>query len=171
MAAVVATGAPVGWLVPPVVAGIGYLIVLAVRPRRLAEVGLLKPLFEAGVTGHLVAAAARVPHAVVLFLGTWLPLSFFGVEVPLGAALAFVPIVMVAVTLPITPQGFGTRELLATTLFARYAAGADPEEQRAAVAAAMLSWGVVMTALEAALGVLLIRRAQGLLRGAGAREA
>ncbi len=169
MAAVLASGAPAGWLALPLATGIGYLGVLAARPRRLVEVEVLRPLFEAGVKGHLAAAVARIPHAIVLFLGTWLPMKLFGVDVPLGAALIYVPIVMVAVTLPITPQGFGTRELLATTLFAGYAAGADAAEREAAVAAATLSWGVVVTGLEAVLGVLLIRRAQRLL-GARAGE-
>jgi hypothetical protein len=162
-AAVIATGLPAVWLAAPIGAGVAYLIVLAVRPARLERVALLRPLFEAGVRGHLVAAAARVPHAAVLFAGTWLSLRFFGVEVPVGAALSYVPILMVAVTLPITPQGFGTRDVLAATLLLPFAIGATDAEKRAAIAAATASWGTVLTAVEALLGLLLLRRATRLL--------
>lgn len=173
MAAVVATGTPMGWLALPLGVGIGYLVVLGARPAALVRIGLLKPLFEAGVVGHLRAAAARLPHAAVLFLGTWLQFAFFGVEIPVGAALSYVPVLMVAVTLPITPQGFGTRDLVAASLFAGFAPGVDEEARRATIAAATLSWGVVLTVLEAGLGLVLIRRATRLLEGrsgGGARE-
>ena len=62
-------------------AGVLYLGVIAARPRRLAETNLLAPLFEAGVKGHIVALLSRLPHLVVLFLGTWLPFHFFGVTI------------------------------------------------------------------------------------------
>lgn len=167
-AAVVATGLPAAWLLLPIGAGVGYLVVLAVRPASLAGVDLLRPLFEAGVRGHLIAAAARVPHAAVLFAGTWLSLRFFGVDVPASAALSYVPILMVVVTLPITPQGFGTRDVLAATLLLPFAIGGTDEERRAAIAAATASWGAVLTLVEAALGLLLLRRATRLLEGSRA---
>ncbi|MEZ4313784.1 MAG: lysylphosphatidylglycerol synthase transmembrane domain-containing protein [Polyangiaceae bacterium] len=168
-AALVAGGLPTTWLLVPLGAGVAYLVLLAIRPRALEKVRLFAPLFEAGVRGHLTAAAARIPHAAVMFLGTWLELKFFGVDVPVDKALAFMPILMVAVTLPITPQGFGTRDVLAATLFLPYAAGATGDEKRAAIAAATASWGAVLTAIEALLGLLLLRRATLLLsRGAEA---
>lgn len=162
-AAVIATGLPAAWLLVPIGAGVAYLVLLAVRPQKIARVALLKPLFEAGVRGHLVAAAARAPHAAVLFLGTWLSFRFFGVDVPPGAALSYIPILMVVVTLPITPQGFGTRDVVAATLLLPFALGATDDERRAAIAAATASWGAVLTVVEAALGLLLLRRATKLL--------
>ena len=78
----------------------------------------------------------RVPHFAVLFLGTWLPFFFFGVDVPFTQALVYVPIVMVAVTLPITPQGVGTRDVVAAWAFARFAQGDTPAAQTAAITAA-----------------------------------
>jgi Lysylphosphatidylglycerol synthase TM region len=140
-------------------AGSLYLAVLAARPSRLTRVGLLAPLFEAGVRGHLLALAARVPHLLVLFAGTWLPFWFFDVRIPLGPALKYVPLLMVAVTLPVTPQGFGTRDLLAAALFERFAAGATREEHLAAIAASTTSWAVAITLAQAALGSLLLHRA------------
>lgn len=164
-AAVITSGLPAAWLLVPLAAGVGYLVLLAVRPARLTRVALLGPLFEAGVGGHLTAAAARVPHALVLFAGTWLSLWFFGVSLPPGAALSFIPILMVVATLPITPQGLGTRDVLAATLLLPYAAGATDPERRAAIAASTATWGAVLTGMEALLGLLLLRRATRLLEG------
>jgi hypothetical protein len=64
---------------------------------------------------------------------------------------------MVAVTLPITPQGFGTRDLLAAALFARYAPGDTTDARLAAVAAATTSWGIAISLVQALLGFLLLR--------------
>jgi hypothetical protein len=140
-------------------AGVVYLAVIALRPAPLMRIKLLAPLFEAGLVGHLVALVVRLPHFVVLFLGTWLPFSFFGVHVPLGTALTYVPIMMVAVTLPITPQGVGTRALLAVAFFSHFAPGSTPAEQAAPIAAATTSFEVAFTLVEALLGLLLLRRA------------
>lgn len=147
------------WVAAVLVAGVSYLIVIGVRPARLARVKLLAPLFEAGVVGHLVALAVRLPHFVVLFLGTWLPFRFFGLDIPLQAALTYVPILMVVVTLPITPQGVGTRDLVAFTFFAAYAPGETADEKRAAIVAVTTCSVVAMALAEAAVGLLLLRRA------------
>ena len=157
--AVLVTGRPPAWLLLPLGAGVAYLIVIGLRPRALAETRLLGPLFDAGIRGHLIALAARLPHLVVMFLGTWLPFWFFGVRIPLADALPSIPILMVAITLPLTPQGFGTRDVLAAELFERFAAGATHEQRLATIAAATASWGVAITIVEAALGLLLMRRA------------
>jgi hypothetical protein len=145
------------WLALPLGAGLLYLAVLAFRPAFLARTRLLAPLFEAGVRGHLLALVARIPHLCVLFLGTWLPFWFFGVRIPLQAATAYVPIVMVAVTLPITPQGFGTRDLLAARYFEAFAPGATQPERLAAVAAATTAWGIAITLVDLVLGLILMR--------------
>jgi hypothetical protein len=150
-------GKPALWLAAALGAGVLYLVVIALRPRRLAETKLLAPLFEAGVTGHLIALVSRIPHLVVLFLGTWIPFRFFGVAIPFADAVAYIPILMVAVTLPITPQGFGTRDLLAAALFARFAPGDTADARLAALAAATTSWGIAITLIEALLGFLLMR--------------
>ena len=145
------------WVAAVLGAGVLYLVIIAARPQRLAETRLLAPLFEAGVSGHLLALLSRIPHLVVLFLGTWIPFRFFGVDIPFAAAAAYIPILMVAVTLPITPQGFGTRDVLAAALFARFAPGDTADARLAAVAAATTSMGIVVSLVEAVLGFLLLR--------------
>jgi hypothetical protein len=155
-----AAGLPMGWLAVPLGAGVAYLVLLWIRPRRLAANRVLGPLMEAGVSGHLAAMVMRLPHVAVLFLGTWLPFHFFGIAIPLAEALTYVPIIMVAVTLPITPQGFGTRDVLAATFFAsRVVDAASPEQCLAVVAAATMTQGVVITLIGLAIGVVLMPRA------------
>jgi len=152
-------GKPAAFLLVPIGAGIVYLIVLALRPKRLLGIGFLAPLFEAGIRGHVIALVARLPHLAVLVLGTWLPFFFFGVRIPLGPALLYMPIVLVAVTLPLTPQGFGTRDALCLTLFAQYASGATDGERAAQIAACTTSWGVTAALLTAAVGLVCTRYA------------
>lgn len=157
--AFIAAGWPVGWIAVPLGAGLAYLLLLRVKPAKLAETKVLGPLFEAGVAGHLTAMITRLPHVVVLFVGTWVPFLFFGVDVPLSAALVYVPILMVVVTLPLTPLGVGTRDALAATFFARYVDASTEAERIAAVAASTTTFAVALVLLEAALGLALLRSA------------
>jgi hypothetical protein len=168
--AMVAAGQPVVLPALVIAAGLAYLGVIAVRPAFLAQTKLLAPLFEAGLAGHLLAMAVRVPHLVVLFLGTWLPFLFFGVDIPFASAITYVPILMVGVTLPITPQGVGTRDLIAVTFFETFAAGATHEARLAAIAAATTSWVVAFTLTEALFGLILLRRALPAMEPAPATE-
>jgi len=159
-----AAGRSTGWLALPLGAGLVYLALLALKPAPLGRNRVLGPLFEAGVRGHLVAMALRLPHLVVLFVGTWLPFWFFGVRIPLEVALTYVSILIVALTLPITPSGVGTRDALAAAFFAPYAAGASAEQQLAAVAASTTCTAAVLVLIEAAVGMVFMRRASRLLR-------
>ncbi len=146
----------------PVIVGAGvlYLIVIALRPKKIAAITFLSPLFEAGVKGHLIAFAARIPHLLVLVLGTWGSFRFFDVNIPLGTALVYMPILLVAITLPITPQGFGTRDTLAGIFFARFAPDGTHGEQLGRLAACTTSWGVLTTLIAILIGVLCSRIVQ-----------
>jgi hypothetical protein len=169
--ALFASDLPKSWLALPLGAGVAYLLVLVARPAALRDTRLLGPLFRAGLRGHFTGMAMRLPHVAVLFLGTWLPFWFFDTPIPLGAALRAVPILMVAVTLPVTPQGFGTRDVLAAMFFAQFVQceGASDAERLAIVAAATTTQGVIITLLDLTLGALLMPHASRRLREA--REA
>ncbi len=157
----------IGWLLPTVatigVAGVAYMIVVAAKPKVLREMQATAPLMEAGVGGHLLALAYRLPHVVVLFCGTLAPFWFFGVRVPVQDALAFIPVIMLVSALPITPQGIGTRDVIALQLLAGYAAG-GPDERAATLAAATLTWAGALTLVQAGVSPWFMRRAQRLLR-------
>lgn len=148
-------------------AGVLYLAVLAVRPRALADRPLLRRLFEVGPLGHLRLLAWRLPHMVGLVAATWANYAFFGVHIPVVAALGQIPLVLLVSSLPITPQGIGTRDLVAIHLFVPFAASlSDP---RAAVVAAGAAWAVATLISQAVVGVLFTRSAGVVLHGAAGR--
>lgn len=150
------------------VSGIGYLVVIWRKPAFLLRKQFLAPLFEIGITGHLQAFAIRLPHILVLFLGSWLPFRFFDVDIPPGPAFTFVPILMVVAALPITPQGVGTRDWFASHYFAKYGPG-DPAEQVAAVMATTLSFVVAISLVQVVFSMLLMHRALRVLNLSGKR--
>ncbi len=156
----------VPWLAPVVIAlvvgGFAYLGVVYLRPSFLRHREAVAPLMELGVRGHLLAVAYRLPHVAVQFLGAWLPFFFFGVRIPFTDALALMPVLMLVVTLPITPQGIGTRDVLALQLLVGYAPGTGPHAA-AAIVATTLSWAGATTLVQALLSPLFMRRAQRLL--------
>ncbi len=148
-----------GWLVLPLGMGLAYLGVLAWKPDFLVRRLALAPLFEAGVSGHLVALFVRIPHMLVMFVGTWASYAIFDVRVPFAAALRYIPLLMIAVTLPITPQGFGTRDAVSALFFVSYAPGATQPQRLASVVAATTAWGVMNTVFEAGIGIACARMA------------
>lgn len=162
------------WPVPVILgAGIGYLIVIGLRPARVAKISFLAPLFEAGLKGHAIALAARLPHLAVLVLGGWVSLLFFRLQIPLTTALVYMPILLVVVTLPITPQGAGTRDTAAGLFFAQYylEPGATDAERLANVAAATTTWTVSNTIMCAILGLIGSRFVAKWLRQVDVEEA
>lgn len=156
----------IAWLAPTLgviaLAGVGYMIVVHLKPAFLRRRQATAPLMEVGVRGHLLALLWRIPHVVVLFIGTWAPFVFFGLEIPLVDALALIPVVMLVTALPITPQGVGTRDVVALELLAGYAPG-DHGQRVAAVAAATLSWACALTIMQAVISPVFMKRAQKVL--------
>ncbi len=160
----VLAGDRVAWL-PPTVIGIGvaallYLAVIAAKPAALAKRRLLEPLFALGVRGQLLHFARRLPHVLVLFIGTWVPFELFGVHIPTTDALALIPVLMLVVALPLTPQGFGTRDWVAVTLFSGLHSSGDAAAGEAAILASTVSWGVLLTLLQIPLGITLMAAAR-----------
>jgi len=148
------------WLVIALAAGAPiYLAVVALRPRRLAELSLLKPLFAAGLAGTLRVAAARAVYVVVMLAGHWAAMRLFGVAVPFADALARLPLVFLIGAIPVSPAGLGTVQAAAVALFGDYAPGATPAEQHAVVLAYSLGVQVLGTAMLAGLGLGFLRKA------------
>jgi hypothetical protein len=158
--------ATVSWLAPVlgvlVALAIVYLIVLERRPAFLLRRQVTAPLVELGAKGHLILVLYRVPHLVVLFFGNWIPFELFGVHIPLADALMLIPVVMLVASLPITPQGVGTRDALALQLFAGFASG-TASERAATLAAATLSFAVSLTLAQLVFSPMFLARARRLL--------
>jgi hypothetical protein len=134
-----------------------YLAIVAWRPGFLAGIPLLRPLFDAGVKGHLIIGAARVPHFAVLLAGHFTAMRLCGIEVPVSQAIALLPLVFIISVLPISPSGLGTSQAAAVILFARFAPGVDLKAQQAAVLAYSLGLHFSGTIGQALVGLVFLR--------------
>lgn len=97
-----------------------YLATILWRPRFLQRYQLLAPLLEAGLRGHLRAAAGRLPHVLLLVLTYWGALRVWSIPVPLADSVALVSVVLFIGALPITPAGLGTTQAALVLLFSPY---------------------------------------------------
>jgi hypothetical protein len=149
----------------PLASAIGILVygaILLVKPRILAERRILKPLFEMGISGHVMGVLVRLPHIGVLLLWHYASLRMFGVNVTVGAALLFLPAYFAVQSLPININGLGVAQLVAVYFFAPYAtvpAGvSDPvAAQKAAVMAYSLATAGFSLVLQFILGAICLR--------------
>lgn len=134
-------------------ATIFYLTVIFLRPRFLQGWQLTAPLLEANLHGHLRAAAGRVPHVLILILGTWGGLRLWGIPVPLPQGLVVIPVILFLSALPITPAGLGTFQAAMVILISPYVPLANPEARAAAVLAFSLVYHCLSLAIQAILGL------------------
>jgi hypothetical protein len=152
-------------LVVTMIAFAAYLLLIATRIRLLAQREVLAPLFDAGLRGHALAIAGRLPHICVIVFGHWVPMLVWGLPVPFGAAAVFMPAVAFASVLPISPAGLGTTQAALVYFFASYAPGATVDERTAGVlafAVVHFVYGLLATSLVGFLCMIHARRA-GLL--------
>ncbi len=121
-------------------AGFGaYLVVIVLQLPFLAKRQLLAPLFEAGLRGHALAVAGRLPHVIAIVLSYWVAMEVWGIHVPFATAATLMPAVALAAVLPISPVGLGTTQAALVYFFRDYAAGATADDR----SAAMLAFGIV----------------------------
>ena len=154
-------GGPLWWTLLAGCAGLGlYLLLVALRPRWLAQRELLAPLFEAGLRGNVIALLGRVPHVLCVVFGHWVAMRAWGLPVPLLAGAVAMPGVVLVGILPISPSGLGTAQAAMVLFFSSYAPGQTAEEQGAAI----LAFGVVYFVFGMAAQALAGLAAQALLR-------
>ena len=116
-----------------------YLVIIRVQPRFLQKYGLLAPLWQAGLKGHLQAAAVRLPHMLFLVLAYWGAMRLWGIEVPLSRGLAMITVVLFVYAVPVTPAGLGTTQAALVVLFSPFVPQAAP----AVRAATVLAFGLI----------------------------
>jgi hypothetical protein len=140
-----------------------YLVVIAARWRWLAGWGVLAPLFEAGVGGHVRATAARLPHMLVLAVLHWGAFRLWGVGVPFLQGTALMAVVLLISALPVTPNGLGTTQILQVLFFSAWAQGATAEARGADILAFSLVHWVFSLVWQLAIGLggLALLRRQG----------
>jgi hypothetical protein len=130
-----------------------YLTIIAAAPKKWQGVRGLAPLWQAGVSGHLTAAAGRLPHLFILVLGQWGALRIWGIALPLDQATILIPLVLVISALPLTPVGLGTTNAAQVIFFSPYAPDATPETRAAAVLAFSLIYYALGIASQLVIGV------------------
>ena len=128
--------ASMGWFLPAGCAALAaYLVVIGIAPDFVRRRAVFAPLFDAGLRGHAIAMASRLPHVLVMSLGIWWAMRAWGIEVPFVAGLTTMPIVVIAAALPIAPAGLGTTQAALVYLFSDFATGATADERNAVVLA------------------------------------
>jgi hypothetical protein len=128
-----------------------YLVLIAAKPAFLARRKSFGQLFEAGLRGHAVAFAVRVPSMLAIFLSAYATSRCFGMKVPFGAFLVYVPAIVLVTSAPVSVQGIGPAQLAQVAFFARFVEGADARAAEAVVVA----WGL-SSSVGAAIGFFLI---------------
>jgi hypothetical protein len=122
-----------------------YGLVVAWKPPWLATRPLFDVLLSAGLSGHARALLVRVPHVATVVVFQMAMLRAFGVAVPIGQAVAALPIVILIAALPISVMGLGTTQGLLVFFFARYAPGVGHERDAAVVAASISSQAIALS--------------------------
>lgn len=112
-----------------------YLVLIAMKPVFLRGREFFLPLFDAGLRGHALALAGRIPHVAIIILGQWIALRVWGIDTPVTVAATVMPAVAIASSLPITPAGLGTSQAALIYFFADFARGANADERAATVLA------------------------------------
>lgn len=148
-----------------------YFGLLRLRPALLDRVALFRPLFEAGVYGHLKSTLVRIPHIGVIVFAHVLGMRCFGIEVPLAAGLVYIPSVLLVAALPLTPFGLGTMQMTAVHFFAPYAPGPSLAARQALVFAYSLSLATLALMLQAVMGLVCLKRVSSLISKPEEREA
>ena len=130
---------PTGAMWWTLVAGCGaflvYLAIIAVRPRLLADRAPLAPLFDAKVSGTLLAVVARLPHVAMLTMSFWIAMRAWGLAMPFGVAASVMPGVVIATVIPISPAGLGTAQAALVYLCSDFAPGATADARQATILA------------------------------------
>jgi hypothetical protein len=130
-----------------------YLATIKLQPRFLQRYQLLLPLLEAGLSGHLRAAAGRLPHILVLVLTYWGALRLWGIQVPLSQGVAMVSMVLLIGAVPITPLGLGTTQAALVLLFSPFVPFHNAEIRAATVLAFGLIYYFLGIIAQALLGL------------------
>jgi hypothetical protein len=121
--------------------------------------------------GHLKAMLVRLPHITALMIFQLVALASLGVIIPLGTALAALPVVMFIAVLPISVQGLGTTQAAMVLFFAPFVP-AGAHDPRAVILGASLGAQAIALVFQVVTGFLCLRTrtARGLGEAAKAAD-
>jgi hypothetical protein len=133
-----------------------YIAIVIAKPRFLASRPVFDVLLSAGLVGHLKAMLVRLPHIIALMIFQLVGLAGLGVIIPLGTALAALPVVMFIAVLPISVQGLGTTQAAMVLFFAPFVP-AGTHDPRAVILAASLGAQAIALGFQVLTGFLCLR--------------
>ena len=153
-AGLLAGGAPeaglMSWLVGIALTSTAlYLGIVALRPRAFARNATLRWLMDAGLSGHAWAFLYRVPNMVALIVAQVLFMRCFGIDLPWGVSLLYLPALMFIVGMPLSVQGLGPGQIASVNFFSAYVPG-DSAHAEAVILACGFA-GAALTTLNAIL--------------------
>ncbi|MCK6537110.1 MAG: lysylphosphatidylglycerol synthase domain-containing protein [Polyangiaceae bacterium] len=94
----------------PVVLGVALAVIAAVvllPATRSERFGFLQIWVKVGRKRGLAQLAIRVCQHATTTSATWLAARWFGLDIPLGVMLSYMPVILVVASLPINVAGFG----------------------------------------------------------------
>ena len=136
-----------------------YVVLVILKPRFLASRPLFDILLNASLKDYLRALVVRLPHTAALIFLTVTFFWGFDIHVPLGQAVALLPLVFFIGVLPISVQGLGTSQVALIYFFSAYVTPAAAAEAR--IVAASLTQQAASLVFQLVLGALCLRSGVG----------
>jgi hypothetical protein len=132
-----------------------YLVVIWARPAFLTKRPIFEVLFDAGIGGHLKAMVVRLPHVISLIAFQFAMLRAFGVRIPIGHAIMFLPVILLSAIVP-SFLGLGPVQASMVALLSRYAPGTGVDQEATVLAAGLAGWTLPVLA-QIAIALVCLR--------------
>lgn len=134
-----------------------YFILLKWQPNFLTRWSLFQPLFHAGIKGTLLVLCGRALHLSVLVLFHWGAMNLFGIQTPLVAAFAAMPVIFLVAQIPISPAGLGTMQAAAITLLSGFVVAPNRSTQESTVLAYSMGFQLTSMVAIACVGIICLK--------------
>lgn len=133
--------------------------------KKIRKAVLAQPFVESSFRTYLLNTIYRMGYYCTYILFFYVAVRAFGMEIPFITLIAYVPIILLVISIPISPFGLGTSQAAMLLLFKSY--GSQPQ-----ILAFSLTYSVSLLLLRALIGAyyywLMARRItlnEGLARG------
>ena len=115
------------WLAPLGVVGLvgGVLLGPYLLPRLISRARILESWKNVRLKLLTLIVVTRIVAIGGVMTGTWLSAWVFGLDIPLSAFLAYLPIIFLAAALPVNVLGFGAVQLVWVASFEPWVSGAE----------------------------------------------
>ena len=82
----------------------------------------------------------------------------FDIQIPLGAGMIYIPLVLLEASLPLTPFGLGTMQATAVYFFSPFAGAATPQGRQALVFGYSMALSAMALMLQGLMGLAFFKR-------------